>query len=264
MKLDSDGIYIWARTWGGSSSEVVREVGVDTSFNIYSAGYFFTSTVDFDPGVGVDNHTAVGYDCFLSKLDLNGNFVVAHTWGGTGTDVSYGMGIDSTDNVYVIGYFASTVDFDPSVGVENHSSNGSADIFLSKFDSNADFVWARTWGSTGMEISYSVGFDSNDDVFVVGYFSSTVDFDPGAGVDNHTTNGSTDSFLTKLDSDGNYEWARTWGGSSLDMANCVFVDTSDNIYIGGYFYMTADFDPGLGTDNHTSSGSSDSFLLKLQ
>ena len=69
----------------------------------------------------------------ISKFDSIGNFLWARTWGGINWDYGWSVATDSSDNAYVTGYFAETVDFDPGPGVDNHISNGDNDAFLSKF-----------------------------------------------------------------------------------------------------------------------------------
>jgi hypothetical protein len=251
-KFDSSGDFLWAKTWGGSGSAVGSAVAVDNSGNVYVTGYF-SGTVDFDPGSGVDNHSGGG--AFLSKFDSSGDFIWAKTWSASGK----GVVVDSSGNVYVTGLFGTSVDFDPGPGVESHTSNGDYDVFLSKFDSSGDFLWAKTWGGNYKDCSYGVAGDGTGSVFVTGSIGSTADFDPGSGVDNH----SGGAFLSKFDSSGNFIWAKTWGGSGGENANGVATDSTGSAYVTGYFSGTVDFDPGSGADNHTSNGESDAFLCKF-
>ena len=255
----------WARTWGGSDDDVGVGVAVDVSGNVYVTGRFY-GAVDFDTGSSVDNHTSNGgYDIFLSKFDSSGNFQWARTWGGTGNDVGVDVVVDISGNFYVTGVFQATVDFDTGSGVDNHTSNGDMDIFLSKFDSSGNFQWARTWGGSGDDQGWGVAVDESGNIYVTGWFTGTVDFNPGPGVDNQTSNGWDDIFLSKFDSSGNFQWARTWGGSEddwgIDLG--VAVNVSGNVYVTGCFYDTVDFDPGSGVDNHTSNGEYDIFLSKF-
>jgi hypothetical protein len=95
--------------------------------------------------------------------------------------------------------------------------------------------------------------DENLNVFVATTFYSAVDFDPGDGSDIHTTNGSHDCCLSKLDKYGNFMWARSWGGNGADFVDAgADVDGAGNVYVPGEFENTVDFDPGAGTDQHTS------------
>jgi hypothetical protein len=85
-------------------------------------------------------------------------------------------------------------------------------------------------------------------------FQGTADFDPGAGTFHLTSSGSDDIFVSKLDSAGNFVWAKAMGGPSGDAGQGIAVDGAGNVYTTGSFQGTADFDPGAGTFNLTSSG----------
>jgi len=265
-KFDNTGAFQWARTWGGTDWEYNRGVAVDSSGNVYVPGYY-AGVVDFDPDpVGEDNHTSNGaQDAFVSKFDPDGNFLWARTWGGSSSEDAYGAETNAFGNVYVTGQFQGTVDFDPDpIDKENHSSNGVQDVYLVKFDSTGDFIWARTWGGSAWDYGHDVAVDSSGNVYCVGWFAGTVDFDPGTGGDNHTPDVDPGVYLSKFDSSGNFIWARTWGGSSYqnyDFGIGVNVDNYSNIYIAGRYTGMVDFDPSTGgTDNHTSEGDVDAFL----
>ena len=121
-----------------------------------------------------------------------------------------------------------------------------------------------SWGgSDDWDEGRGVGVDGSGNVYVTGWFWGTVDFDPGSGVDNHTSNGEHDVFLNKFDSSGAFNWARTWGGSEWDDGHGVAVEGSGNVYVTGYFQWTVDFDTGSGVDSHTSNGNGDVFLSKF-
>ena len=95
---------------------------------------------------------------------------------------------DGSGNVYTTGEFEDTVDFDPGTAVDNHTSNGNTDIYLSKLDSNGNSIWSRTWGGIGDDIGTSVAIDNFDNVYITGMFADTVDFDPGPGrITTHQT-----------------------------------------------------------------------------
>jgi hypothetical protein len=88
--------------------------------------------------------------------------------------------------------------------MDNHVSIAHYDIFLTKYDSGGNFVWARTWGGTGDDVGSQVAADGSGNAYVTGSFEETVDFDPGPGMDNHVSNGYCDIFLEKLPLDGNW------------------------------------------------------------
>ncbi len=261
LTIEYTGKLGWARTWGGESWDYGCGVVVDGSGNVYVTGVF-CGQVDFDPDGG-DSYTSNGYgDAFLSKYDSWGNFEWARIWGGSGWDYGDGVAVDGLGNIYVAGSFWATVDFDPDGGIDEYTSNGYSDVFLSKFDSSGNFDWVRTWGGLDQDSGEGVVVDGSGNLYVTGLFEDTADFDPGPGTDEHTSNGDYDAFLSKFDLSGNFKWARTWGGSSNDFGNGVAVDGSGNVYVTGNFKSTVDFDPG-GGDPHTWNGGRDIFLSKF-
>jgi hypothetical protein len=220
--------------------------------------------VDFDPTAEVDNHNSNGQlDTFLSKFDSGGNFQWACTWGGTGSDYGNSVAVDGSGIAYISGHYQDIVDFDPGAGVDSHAANGGEDVSLSRIDSAGNFLWARTWGGMAHDLGYSVAVDGSGNAYVAGGFEGTVDFDPGANANNHTSNGSIDHFLSKFDSGGNLIWACTWGGDGDDYPNSVAVDGSGNACVSGRFLATVDFDPGPGVDEHKCSGGYYSFNVFL-
>ncbi|MGA8180346.1 MAG: SBBP repeat-containing protein, partial [Desulfobacterales bacterium] len=128
----------------------------------------------------------------------------------------------------------------------------------------AVYSFTKTMGGTAQDLGQSVAVDSSGNVYITGSFRGTVDFDPGAGTDNHTSAGLEDIFLTKFDSNGGYVYTKTMGGTDHDGGQSVAVDGSDNVYITGYFSGTdTDFDPGPAIDNHTAVGLEDIFLTRI-
>jgi len=264
-KYDSNGQFIWARTWGSEYGDCCgRTVTADSNDCLYVCGDFNDDT-DFDPGPGVDMRSSLGSSTFLSKFDSSGNYQWVRTWQGCDNGWFRPAAAAGGTDIYVVASFDSTTDFDPGSGVDNHSPVGNIDVCLSKFDSNGNFMWCRTWGGKWGDYGFWVAADTTGNVFVVGCFSSTVDFDPGPGVDNHTGVGNGDDcFLSKFDSSGNFQWAGTWGGAQEDECSGVIIKGADAVYVTGNFSDDADFDPGPGVDIHYQSGfSHDDFLSKF-
>jgi hypothetical protein len=250
-KFDSSGNLLWVKTWYATSIFESNSVGVDSSGSVYVTGYF-NFTADFDPGPAVDNHTSHGAgDAFLISLDSSGSFRWVRTWGGTYPDRPSAITVDMLDGIYITGGFASkNADFDPGPGEDLHSTARYDDVFLSKFDSNGNFQWARTWGGLGRDAGISAAADITGNVYVAGAFDSTEYARP-------------DAFLVKYDPNGNYLWADTWGGNWADSAVTVAVDENGNGYVAGCFRGKVDFDPGPGTSYIKSNAQNDAFLSKF-
>lgn len=122
--------------------------------------------------------------------------------------------------------------------------------------------WAQRIGGTGADRSRDMVVDAAGNVYTTGYYSGTVDFDPGAGVSNLTSAGSSDIFISKIDGSGNLVWAKSIGGGGADSPMAIAIDATGNVYITGGFATTADFDPGPGTFNMTSAGQTDIYIAK--
>ncbi len=126
-----------------------------------------------------------------------------------------------------------------------------------------EFGWARQFGGAQEDVGYDVAADGAGNVYVAGYFNGVVDFDPGAGVANLTSDGAEDIFVAKFDNTGSLIWARRIGGGGEQRARAVTVDASGNVYATGSFAGTADFDPGTGVSNLAASGEYSAFVAKL-
>ncbi|QDK80150.1 hypothetical protein EXU85_16685 [Spirosoma sp. KCTC 42546] len=262
-KLDANGNFVWAKRMGGSDVDAGTSVAVDGLGNVYTTG-LFNGTADFDPGQQVTNLiSAGGSNMFLCKLDEVGNFVWAKGMGGTSGDAGTSVAVDGSGNVYTTGSFNGTADFDPGPGVVNLTSAGGSDIFVSKLDTDGNFVWAKRMGGSDVDAGTSVAVDGSDNVYTTGSFNGTADFDPGPGVVNLTSTGESNVFVSKLDADGNFVWAKGMGGTNADASASVAVDGLGNVYTTGYFVDTADFDPGEQVTNLISAGGSNMFLCKL-
>ncbi len=265
QKLDASGNFQWARSFGsgGSSFDIGFSIKTDTAGNVYTTGYF-EGTGDFDPGAGTAILSSAGSaDVFIQKLGASGNFLWARSFGGLAYDGGGSSTIDPSGNVYTIGYFAGTVDFDPGAGTANLNSVGSRDIFVQKLDTYGNFLWARSFGDSSDDYGVSISVDPSGNVYTTGTFLGTVDFNPGAGIANLTSAGNIDVFVQKLDASGNFLWARSFGSTSNNFVSSISVDALGNVYTSGIFVGTVDFDPGAGTANLTSAGGDDIFVQKL-
>ena len=90
---------------------------------------------------GLAELTAVNhYDLFLAKYDPAGNYLWAISMGGDQYANGRRIVVDSVSNVYFIGFFSGTVDFDPSADSTMFSCQGTRDAFVAKYNSLGELV----------------------------------------------------------------------------------------------------------------------------
>ncbi|MEQ8364084.1 MAG: IPT/TIG domain-containing protein [Cyclobacteriaceae bacterium] len=268
-KLDASGNFVWAYGFGGASLDQGRSIAVDPSGNIVITGYF-RNTIDFDPGPGILNLTAASglFDVFILKLDGDGNFLWAVSFGdpASNSDVGYSVATDDTGNIYATGTFSGTADFDPGAGtfsLSAFSGGGFTDVFILKLDESGNFVWAKSIGGTSSDIAFTLAVDLSNNVIIGGHFYGTIDFDPGVGVNNITSSGPKNLFILKLDTNGDFVWAKNLVSSFSDFLLGVATDVNDNVFVTGEFYTSIDLDPGPGNYFQTEVAAGDIFILKL-
>ncbi len=203
-----------------------------------------------EPTITSDGGGAQGWITIEENRGAPGTVI----WGGgafTSTQplLSSAEVVDDSGNVYSTGFFQGTVDFDPGAGLEERTSAGGFDLFVSKLDDAGDHVWTVVLGDTGDDRGAGVAVGDTGDVYVTGYFQGTVDFDPGAGVDELTASGVEDVFVARLTAAGDLVWVQGMGGSDDVAGSGVAVDeTGTLISIDDFVTDVQASDPGGETE----------------
>jgi hypothetical protein len=272
IKLDANGNFKWAKRLGGSGEVHGKVIRVDTSGNVYTVGrfnsYFQNSPIDFDPGPGTYNlssYAPYNFDVYISKLDSMGNFLWAKKIGNAGDENISGLTLDSHGNPTYTGNFNQAVDFNPGAGSFIITPT-YMETYISKLDAAGNFLWAKHFASVaggGYQMPYSITTDEDDNIYTTGSFYWTVDFDPGVGVYNISVGVTTTSYISKLDSAGNFIWANQIGAPGSVHVTALATDHLNRICLTGEFSGTADFDPGAGVTNLVSNGPYNDFIAKF-
>ena len=266
-KISGNGNYIWAKGLGGIESDgiLTESIAIDMIGNIYVQG-FFRDTVDFDPGPGVYNLTAVSnWDIFILKLDGDGNFIWAKNIGGLTFKRGMAMNLDNDGSVLITGEFIDTVDFNPGTGIYNliSTSELSSDIFVLKLSNSGEFIWAKSMGGYDAERGNSIDTDIDNSIYVTGEFWGTVDFNPDTGSYELTSSGWYDSFILKLSPEGSFIWAKKLGGITSDYGYSIEVDHFGNVYSSGTFSTEIDLNPNAGSNIVSAKGMTDVYISAL-
>lgn len=251
---------------GPGGSEQANDVALDSGGNIYVTGFFTDPSTDFDPGTNTSFLDATGGAIFVAKYGPSGD----HLWSigirdPLGANSSgNAIDVDALGNVYVTGFFGSggghpgqSIDFDPSDGIAERQGFGVRDVFVLKLDSDGQFSWARTFGSTNWDAGLDIAVDSSGNAYVCGMFENTVDLAHlGADYDLISA-GRRDIFVARFTSTGTFSWAKRVGGAGADddMAK-MDLDHLGNPVLLCQFQDTVDFDPGPGEFFLTSSAPS--------
>lgn len=264
-KLSSAGSFVWAQSLVGVNSDRAHQISLDSVGNAYVTG-FHGGFMDLNPGSG--SFVLTDPSSFAVKLS-----------GGTGAFM-WGRTLN-----------LGALDLDPRATATDDQNNllvaGSdgGDLAILKISPAGSTIWSRSF-VTAIVIDGVVNdqatiegldVDSLGNVYLTGFFHGTVDFDLGAGVFNLSetaTHGQADIFVSALDTNGDFRWARSLPAEYSQLAVAIAVDLQRNIYVTGYFDFPSypvDFDPGQGTFELFSIlappgfilAPADAFLLKL-
>jgi hypothetical protein len=170
-----------------------------------------------------------------------------------------------SDNVLTAGFFQETVDFNPDPAIINEvDSVGNSDAYVSLFNSSGVFQTVLTWGGSSVDEAHGITTDATH-FAVTGCFSgSNVDFDPGSGTANKSSNGGLDAFASNFNiTDNSFIGVNVWGGTEGDEGWGIAFDVSGYVLVTGEFRGNVDFDPGPWTDQRASNGDCDAYLINL-
>jgi|GEM_PF-4619206 len=174
--------------------------------------------------------------------------------GGSESDNGMDITIDAAGNLYMTGRFEGTVDF----GSYSLSSSGDNDIFVAKVNAEGNWEWATSAGGTGYDIGYKISINDAGSCYVTGYYQETADF----GSYSLTSSGEEDIFVAKVNTEGNWEWATSAGGTGCDKGTDITVndDVIEWVYVTGYYQDGAIF----GSHNtYLCVGYSDIFVARI-
>lgn len=269
LKLDPNGNFLWVKRIAGNNTEYAPALDIDAQGNLYLTGHFNSPEVDFDPGIGNYKLYCFGdLDVFVLKLSPNGDFIWVKQIGGIYAEFSNDITIDNLGNIYITGKYYLTTDFDPSSSLYILNSVNQYDIYILKLNPQGVLVWAKSMGGTYDDEGMSLTIDKFGNVYTTGTFNETCDFDPSQEAYNlsnivGSNYNNKDVFISKVDSNGLFVWARSLGSISDDIGSKIIIDLNGNIVVSGRFSGQTDFDPGIEQFMVGVAGFSDIFVVTL-
>ncbi|MFN8115101.1 MAG: T9SS type A sorting domain-containing protein [Bacteroidia bacterium] len=240
LKLSSEGDFKWVNLYGGYFDDYAIDIKNDLLGNVYFAG----TITDYTP-VGSTTLNPSNGHAILVKLDSLGNFNWVKQTGGGSSETVYAIDMDKTQNIYMTGSI----------------TNGATYTYYKKYSNAGTLIWSKS--NLALRANDLVVDTINQKVYLTGLFNGTVDFDSGSGVSNLTAS-SSDAFILKTDTAGNFIWAKNIGSPNVDIGIGIKIDSHENVYSVGTFKGICDFDPSAANTFTLNGGSSfEVYISKL-
>jgi hypothetical protein len=196
----------WVRQFGTTEPEDSYDLAADSLGYVYIAGGFgapeFYQNYQIYPGY---------VDAFLTKYDAAGNFQWTQHFSTDQADVAHSVSADGLGNVYIAG------------GTGGYGGpDAFHDTFIAKYDAAGSLQWTRELGTGRFYDNANVSADTLGNVFISGEGSNTSPFW-----------GPYDTFVSKYDAAGNFQWIRQLGTSNDVSIRSISADGLGNVYMSG-------------------------------
>lgn len=228
-KLDSNGTVLWAKSAGQNNQDDNTNDIITDATGIYITGRFHSSTISFD-GITLQNHDSLAgdYDAFIAKYDFLGNAVWAKAINGLNYNSANSITVN-TSGVFISGSFRSDTLFFDQLQIPNFS-NGNESFYIAKYNLNGIPLWAKA--SQGNDYAVGNGLATNgSDIFLTGEYRSVIRID----TDTLRSSGSYDAFLISFNTNGNVNWAKSFGGSQDEVGYGIAVSSNGLLNLTGIF-----------------------------
>lgn len=250
----------------------ITNIEVNAANQVIFGGYF-REYITLDSGEGITIPDAPQFTdlSFIMKLSNTFEFEWVAAITGTSKQYIFDMQLTPSGAVYVAGDISNTATFlsnDQTQILEN--SSGSRDIFFAKVSPFGNFEWVKTMGGAGNDFAFGLELDNDGNIFLTGSFSQTVDFDPGSGSAEYTSEAISSTYLSIYNSEGEYfntiTYDNPFEGNPLyaggNAASGIALNADNDIYLTGWFKTGINFDPSQPGFEFTSAGQ-DCYILKL-
>ncbi len=239
IKFSSSGQMVWLKHTGGQNNgNHVSGIAVDDSGNCYITGAI-NSTCYFD--TIVVSTLGANPIFFVAKINNNGVFEWARVAERTyqyAASVGEKLAISKHNEIYVTGSFEYDFSLD-GITFYHDKQADQFDIFVLKYNQAGKLMWVRLAGSTLDDFSKSITVDSSGNPYVTGKIKNNAIFGP---IILHTYSSAYDGFITKLDTAGNFLWAKHFGSTQHDIGTSVSYSQFGYLYLTGVINGNSYFD----------------------
>jgi hypothetical protein len=277
LPLVIDPILSYSTYFGGNASDTAWAVAVNTNDGtVYIAGQ--TTSTKFSPWQAPSNGYQTNFgggvisgDAFVARFDSLGTNLIYFTYlGGNGDDVAYGLAVDAAGDAYIAGatdsanfpytnaivkgaytgtnvnnvYYGTNV----SGKVDQYAGTYLSDAFVAELNpSGSNLIYSTYLGGNGADAAYGVAVDSAGNAYVTGFTYSTNFPITSDAYQNHLAVSNwyfsayynANAFVAEIAAGGsNMLYSSYFGGTNLDKAKGIALDSSDNIYITGFTAST--------------------------
>jgi hypothetical protein len=250
-KLDPSGALIWTTFLGQSGYDSGSAIALDASGNIFIVGMSEDTWEGTSPPLR--DYTA-GRDVFVAKLSPNGELIWNTFLGGNGTDQGFGIAVAGDGNIYVSGNGTSAWQ---GTTTPRRGYGSGWDAFAAKLDPSGVLLWNTFLGGDGHDEGNALTLYGNDSIYVAG--DSDVTWQ-GSSSPLRAYTAGYDSFVAKLNANGDLTWNAFLGGGGDDYGNSITVDGEGNVYMVG---LSTDAWQGTSQPIRGYSAVGDGFVAKL-
>ena len=236
VKYDPSGNVLWAKSAGGTEDDYALACTALPNGDVCVAGYYRSASITFG-STQLNNLNNPYGDYFIVRYAADGSVVWAKDSNGNSSDAIIGLQSDTEGNIYATGHFTSAEINFGSTQLTNFNAP-KMDVFIVKFNGDGNVVWAKSFGGAGDEAGNAIAIDKEGNIFLTGDFSSPFMTLGNINLQNDYPD-HHDLFITKLNSAGDFLWAKSAGGVDEDFGLAVQADVSSNVFLGGYFKSPA-------------------------
>ncbi|MEP6711758.1 MAG: hypothetical protein ABJA37_05040 [Ferruginibacter sp.] len=243
VKLDASGNIIWNKIFGGNDYDRLNQIQ-----QTVDGGYIFAATTGSSANGDITGTSNGGFDCWVVKLDANGNIIWNVLLGGDQPDFANSIQ-QTSDGGYILGAYS----YSSANGDVTATNKGLDDFWVVKLNATGVVQWNKLLGGNGEEVLNAIKQTSDGGYIATGSTTSSANGDVTG-----TISGIFDFWVIKLNSIGNAVWNKSIGGNQEEIAYSI-QQTSD----GGYIVAGNSTSSASGNITGTNNGLLDYLVVKL-